>query len=270
MWHAGAVRFHPLMRTTEQCLVEAAPDTVRERMREAVAEGRLRGSVRDTGFSVTVPLTGGRNSWQAVLSGKLVEAPNGTLVELSLMPHLFVVIFTLFHAIPFLGLSWLMGVAAFSGDVNRSLQGFGEAIRASAIGRDAVIAMQPLSDPTRPGAEAGAPLTLSPRLQDEGVTFASGGWTLWVGPSRVRATDPDGIDLDLEWEELEGADTRGDELVLRTKNGVVILPLRNVPEHHQLWLATYVDAVAHRFRASTEDAARQDEARRQLGRLREG
>ena len=42
MWHAGAVRFHPLMRTTEQCLVEAAPDTVRERMREIAV---LRASV---------------------------------------------------------------------------------------------------------------------------------------------------------------------------------------------------------------------------------
>lgn len=258
------------MRTTEQCLVAVDPEAVAERLADAIAEGAVEGSVRPGGFTLTAPLHSGRNSWRAVMTGTLVAVEGGTLVEVSMMPHPFVVLFTLVHAIPFLGLSWLLGVAAFSSDVGRSLGVLGQALGAYAVGREEVERVQPLSDPTRPGAEVGAPLTLSPRVEQDGAVFVVDRWTLRVGAAGARTVGPDGVERELPWEELVGADATGGALVLRLPHGAeVALPLRSVPEAHGLWLAAYVDAVAHRFRASADQVARQDAARRQLGALRE-
>jgi hypothetical protein len=66
-----------------------------------------------------------------------VEDDGGTRLRITASPHPFVVAFTFLHAIPFLGLSWVMGVAGFSWEFPTGLAGLAAVADAAQVGPDA-------------------------------------------------------------------------------------------------------------------------------------
>ncbi|MCB9683602.1 MAG: hypothetical protein H6738_23180 [Alphaproteobacteria bacterium] len=260
-------RSHLLMRADDVCLVEVRPRGVRARLARAMDEGRLEGKVRDGDFAVSVP--GPWKPLRPVFRGRLIEVHGGTLVELVVVPDVVVGLFVLACSLPLLGLPWWIAASAFAGEVPRALKALGETIGATAIGHAEVAATQPLADPEQPGAERGAPATLSPRVGAAEVTFSAEGWRLRVSRARLRIHPPTRRALAADWSELRSVEVVGTELVLGGARGAVRLPMTDVPDPHRQWLASYLEAAARRFGARELEAARQDEARRQLGQLRE-
>ncbi|MCA9490402.1 MAG: hypothetical protein KC621_10775 [Myxococcales bacterium] len=253
------------IRGDDHCLVDADPQTVIRRLREAVDAGRVRGTVRDSTFSVHFPSSG--NPWSPVVTGRVVPLSGGTVVEVTLMPNVFVLLVTLAYALPFLGVPWLAAAAAFDGSSGEALQAFATVVGAQAVGREAVAAVQVLADPSLPGAETGAPASLSPRTGARSVSFAVDGWRIEVSSARLRVSRAR-RSTTLDWAEITSIGAEDATLVLHTTGGDLPLAVPSLPEPHRDWLVRYLRAASRRFGASEQEAARQDAARRELGQLR--
>lgn len=256
------------MRADDHCLVDAPPNVVLDRLSAAIQGQKVSGTVRDGHFAVTVPTEPWR-VWRPVFRGRLVEVHGGTLVELVVVPDVVVALFLLTLSVPFVGVPWLLAASAFAADVPVALKTLGELMGASAVGRQEVAELQPLADPEQPGAERGAPASLSPWVGPAGVVFAPDGFRLTVSTARLRIDVTGRAGVPVDWAELRGVDVDGTELVLRGAKGALRLPAADVPEAHRRWLARYLEAASRRFGASEQDAARQDDARRRLGQLRD-
>lgn len=102
--------------------VQRARDLIVADLRKRVESRELDGDVTMDGFSLS-PGPGirfmRRNSWRPIAVGKFVSVGTFTRVEVTVDVNPVVRIFTVVHACLFLGLSWIMGVWAFSLELDR-------------------------------------------------------------------------------------------------------------------------------------------------------
>lgn len=200
-----------------------------------------------------------KNSWRPMAAGKLTAAGGGTLIEVRYPMHPFVVVFTLLHGLPFLGLTWVIGLLAYAASLQQVKNALFELVQAVAKGADAYeCANAAVSDPTRPGAAAAAPFSLRARHGMDHVTFALGSTSLRVDAAGLTLTGE--TSAKVSWEELTGAlagEAAGSTLALFTASGNVIsLSMVGLPEADQQWLADYINARDAERTASDEDRAR--------------
>jgi hypothetical protein len=256
------------MRTSWRAYIELPPDEVLGRLDDVE---NVHGTVTRESVDFKWKMKGWRNSWEPRITGHVLPANDGSLVEFTLRAHPFVIAFTALHAIPFLGFSWLMGCAAFSWHANRAVSGIRSLMGHAVEDPYRIAAQQRTSDPTVVGAEAAAPWSLR-SLTDEGtVTF-----TLrrdgWFGErSRALKVTALGVETDegaMTWDELERVDVIEDDpdRLLRLAGATTSIDLR--ADKHELrdlfWLKDYLRSQDRRLGASSEEL---DEARRRVQRL---
>ncbi len=264
------------MSTTWHGWVPESPAEVQESLQAAVGIGTLRGKVRDDRFEVQAPL-GGRNSWRPVLTGRLSDAGGGTFVRLAVTVHPFVLVFTLLHAIPFMGLSWLIGCWAFSREVEPAITRLIELIGVTEVGDQARDRTRDVAEPDEPGAAARAPLSLEARTDIDSARFVLEGPRAWYGsPTRslvfveqgqLRVRRPQD-DLLVEWHQLRGvsrsADTLGPMLLLHTDDGDEVVHAAQLDEDDLDWLVHYLDHRRQAWAPSEQDADRFEAATQRM------
>lgn len=97
----------------------------------ALNDGDLDGELRDDGFTLKPGRRNrfmGRNSWRPSAEGKLVAAGGITLAQVTMQVQPWVRVFTMVHAVFFLGLTWVMGVLAFSFEADKLRRTLDEAM----------------------------------------------------------------------------------------------------------------------------------------------
>lgn len=257
--------FHPLMRTTWRAYIELPPDEVLGRLDDVE---NVHGAVSADKVDFTWKVKGWRNSWQPHIRGHVLPANDGSLLEFTLGVHPFLMVFTALHAIPFLGLSWLVGAAAFSWHATRAIDEMRALLGHTIEDPEAIAAEQSAADPTVVGAEAAAPWSLRARTGQGAVTF-----TLrrdgWFGERfidlRVTAL---GVETDkgaMTWDELERVDVLDDEpdRILRLASATTTLDLA-ADKHARrdlFWLKDYLRGQDRRLGASANEL---DDARRRV------
>lgn len=275
---------YPLLRTTFVCWVPDPPAIVRGRLEDAVALSRLTGTVDVNDFALQYPIPGVRNSWRPRLYGQLAAVAGGTRIDVTLSTSPFVAVFTFVHGLFLFGLSWVMGIAAFSWEVGKATAALVETVGATAVGEEQVAAALPVSDPTQPGAETEAPYALRAIVGPEGVGFRVPGrpWLGTFGPRRetpVEVLDR-GVTIDasspplfLAWERIErcdlAEDASGRAVVLggAGRTELARIPCDGLSPDAAMWFASYLDAHARRRALPDEDRRRQDAERARLAAL---
>jgi hypothetical protein len=220
--------------------------------------------VGDGAFDVQRPRPS-RNSWRPQLRGRLVPHAGGTAVTVDLAVHPFVLVFTAFHAVFFLGLSWILGAVAFSREVEGAEEALAQALGATVRGEREVDALFEPADPSRPGAESGAPPSLRARVEPDRVAFR-------VDHATLRA-DAVGVEVPGEvrvaWTEIGECRVGEGQIVLEDAGGrrLASFSCADLPPRDADWLAAWIGAQAGRRRTSPEEAERQDRERQRLARL---
>ena len=278
------VAFHPTMRATFRCWAPGSAEEVEARLERAVRRGDFDGDIRPGRFELQRPVPSTRNSWRPRLKGKLTEAGEGVVIDVSIGVHPLVFAFTAFHGLFFLGLTWLIGAAAFSWEVPGATEALAEAVDARAIGDD-VDSMQVQSDPEDPGAATGAPWSFQARARVDEVRFtvfgasAFGGLVparhlkLMLGPHGVTV-DPRGVPaIEVPWGELQACVVEGDALTLERSGAPSIEIAAGGHDARDLvWLAAFITARARDRRATATETRAAKQQLRQVtqGRLPEG
>ena len=270
------MELYPLLRTSFVCWTQAPLSEVCERLQGGVDRGVFRGSVGQGQFSLT-HTSSTRNSWRPHARGSLSAHAGGTLAEVTLAVHPFVAAFTLLHGMLLFGISWLMGIAAFSWEVGTARDLIVDTIGATAVGEQALDAL-PTSDPAEPGSESRAPYRLGARASGEGVLFRVPGRSRFgLEPPRT-AVEIDARGLSVagkqhDWEAFRrcNIDSEGSSrvLILLDASGAELdrLPCEGLSERDALWLACYLEAQAKRFTLPPEERLRQDNERAKLAGL---
>jgi hypothetical protein len=253
---------YPLMKARERFWVNLPPEDVLDNISKHIEEGTLRGNVSpETHFSVGAMFRG-RSSWRPRMSGTLVAINQGTMVDVQLSVTPVVRIFTIIHGLFMFGLSWLIGIAAFSAEVSKSML-----VLQAAVGGDA--SGEALSDPLTAAAEAQPPWSLQPSIDIDQVIFQVYGPNTMLGlPSQTTLTvSPAGLRLQLQskkpveltWHAVTFIKHRQDKLIIKEHT---IDCSRHPPEHVR-WLMSYLHAQSRRNAATTaERDAFKDNAQR--------
>lgn len=243
-----------------------APEEVEARLRELFPRGS---KVTDEAFVVTVE-GANRNSWRPRIHGTWLAAGGGTLIEAEYRMHSFVLVFTLLHGIPFLGLSWLIGIGAYLASIPGVERTFVEALDTEHTGEDALAKAtgQAVADPDDPGAAAAAPPLLRARTTVDKASFR-------VGKGRITV-DAGGI----EWSHAGGREVSWDGLLGFEENlGALAVSIRGedafrlpgapcTPEDVR-WLAAFLNARLSRWQTPEADREAAARAKAKLGRLRQ-
>ncbi len=263
------------MSTTWRRWVDEPPAAVARKLESAEEQDQIRGTVGYPDFAFQWRIKNWRNSWQPNIEGELHPAGDGTLIEATLTPHLLVRLFTFAHAIPFFGLSWLMGVVAFTWHANRAIVGLDELLDVDASDEDAIAARQVLADPTQPGAEVGAPWAFRVTHSEGEVCFhlrhAS-----WLGQkTTLLSVSASGVRVGerrLSWDELSEVHLIDEEgpllLRLRSEGEPLDLPADLHARSDLFWLKDYLRSQDRRLGASEEDLDVARERLRQLQAMR--
>ena len=261
--------FHPTMRATFRCWAPGSPEEVEARLEHAVRRGDFDGDIRPGRFELQRPVPSTRNSWRPRLKGTLTEAGEGVVIDVSIGVHPMVFAFTAIHGVFFLGLTWLIGAAAFSWEVPGATEALAAAVDAQATGDD-VDSMQVLSDPEDPGAATGAPWSFKARARVDEVQFTVFGASAYGGlvkARRLRLTlgphgitvDPNGVPpIDVPWGQLQACAVEGDALTLERSGAPSIEIGAGAHDARDLvWMAAFITARARDRRSTaTTDAAR--------------
>lgn len=270
--------FYPLLRTTWVCWTPLPLEDALRRLEGAVGDGRMTGTIEVETFALQHRVPGVRNSWRPRLHGTLIPSNGGTRVEVKLSVHPFVAVFTFLHGLFLLGLSWLLGIGAFSWEVGKATAALTEVLEATAVGEEAVAAALPVADPTEPGAEARAPYRLRAESSPDGARFRVPGPRLWSRTIDLEASatgvtlDVSGPPLFLPWDQLSGCD-----LAVGDGGAALVFLGEGRSERHReptglseadaLWLATWLDAQARRRALPERDARARDAERARLAAL---
>lgn len=239
-----------------------SPDEVRDALSEH--PHLLLRLADDRTFSGTFLRPGVKNSWRPTVAGSLRPAAGGTWVQVRLKMHVLVVLFTVLHGIPFLGLTWLIGLGAYAWDLGYIRPLLQETTQSTHVGLDArrKVSEHEVSDPTQPGADANAPLALQARASERSVRFAVRGRrgtnVIEVGPRGLML--PNGAVLD--WNDLETVDVVEEELAVLTSDRAMRVDLAGNTPADRLWLATYLDSRNRRW-SETEAQRRLTKADRE-------
>ena len=230
-----------------------AIEEVRGRVQDVFPTSRL---FEDDTFWVTVRMKN-RNSWRPWIEGELVEANGGTLIHARFPVSVGVLLFTFLHGIPFLGLSWLVGIAAYLWGVGQVRPPFEEQLDVTLTGDEARrhAAAQRVADPRSDGAAGAAPLVFRARAGVDGATFRLSSGVLEVRGGGLRY---DGRDLG--WDVIERVQAESGEVMVIGEDGVVtVLPCAGMEPEEVEWLATYLETRNARW--STPEEQREAEAR---------
>ena len=243
------MKLYPRMRTQRRLWVDAPPDVVAARLSDAIWAGEFKGEVRDKTFSIQQQKRT-RNSWRPMLSGTLSPANGGTLIAVDMAVHRFVLLFTIAHGLFFLGITWLVGMAAFSSELSDALKKLQECL--------GVNASAPLSDPAAEGAEAEAPWSFSPQATLNTTRFTLYGTRSWRDAqaqtvlqleSAKIVLNPGDDEEHIPWHAAAGAQVQDSTLLL----GAHALDVGDHPPAHRAWLASHLQAQAARFSASEQE-----------------
>lgn len=240
---------------------------------------RTAGMVEDDhSFSLTFEVAGRRNSWRPSLKGRMRRAAGGTLVEVRYPMHPFVMLFTAVHGMFLLGISWLMGLAAYSWDLRAARELMKEATGATLENEEAEAkaAGHEVADPTSPGADANAPLSFDARSDMDEARFTvrgrDGSRTTVVVSSAGLALHRDGQTLSVDWNDLERVDLKENEhsvdLWLQTRSGDRFAPIGGHGEADRLWLATYLESRNRVWSQGEDERAKNDAERKRLAAVR--
>ena len=246
---ARPMTFYPLMKTWLHLWVPHPPRAVQQRLEAALHDKELSGTLSGKTFSVSKTVRNRRNSWRPVASGVLTPWAGGTRIEVSLTTSLMVRAFTIVHACFFLGLTWLMGVAAFSSEVKGTREALTEILGAARC---------PLADPVTATSMEQYPWSLHPEIALDQVrlTLYQRRWHRQPAPL-ILQLGPAGITLDpaapdarqVPWHHLTRARVEGMTLQL----GPVELTCTEHPPEHLKWLASHLRAQAGRLAATAEE-----------------
>lgn len=237
------------------------PDEVRGRLDQVFLRSQLKD---DDTFWVTVSVSG-RNSWRPWIEGEIAAANGGTLIEVTYPTHLLVVAFTLLHGIPFLGLSWLIGIAAYLWGVGQVKPPFVEQLDITLEGEEARrhASAQAVADPESEGAAGAAPVVFRAEAGVDGASFrlAAGRLTVRGGGIQVGGED-------LRWDDVRFVSGRGTQLVVVREDGdLVELDCGKAEPDEVKWLATYLQARNRRWTTPEERREAEAKARAQLERM---
>lgn len=238
---------------TETYWTPLDPDEVRGRLVDLYS-GRVQD---DDTFWVRVPISSGRNSWRPYIEGELTGANGGTLLQVRFPMNLFILLFTFFHGIPFLGLTWLIGLGAYLWGIGQVKAPFEESLDISLTGTEARrhAAGQAVADPEAEGAAAAAPVVFRARAGVDGASFRLGRGTLEVRGGGIRYGDED-----LRWDDVRIVAAKGRRLVVLREDGSPLeLPCGDARPEEIQWLATYLQARNRRW--TTPEERREAEAR---------
>lgn len=218
----------------------------------------------DDSFWVTVRVKG-RNSWRPWIEGEIAPANGGTLIETRFPTYMLVVVFTLVHGIPFLGLSWLIGIAAYLWGVSQVKGPFVEQLDITLEGDEARrhAAAQAVAEPESEGAAGAAPVVFRAEAGVDGASFR-----LAEGRLQVRGG---GIQFDEEklgWDQIRLVSGRGSTLVVVLEDGELReYECGKAQPDEVKWLARYLQARNQRWTTPEERREAEAKARAQLERL---
>jgi len=263
--------FYPLMRTRFRAYVDRSPEDVLVLLTE---DEHCRGTVGERDFSLGWQLSGFRNSWAPKIKGHVLPAGDGSLIEAEMRVHLFIKAFTAFHGIFFLGLSWLLGAAAFSWHANKAKLGLRELLGPTVEDPDEISKLQPTADPTELGAESNAPWSLRTVMRHGEVEFSldTDGW---LGRrTTILHVDQLGVtvgDTSMTWDDLERVEVvlEGDGRHLDLVGPTTIsVEASLMPGRDLMWLKDYLRGQDRRLGPSDDELDTARERIRQLNSIR--
>ncbi|TNE90736.1 MAG: hypothetical protein EP330_07355 [Deltaproteobacteria bacterium] len=244
-----------------------APGTV-EDVERRLQESNLAGVVSPGKFHLRHDVPGVRNSWRPSMQGTLHQAGDGVLVVVFITPNPAVMAFTALHAIPFLGISWLVGCAAFAAELGHATRALYDAVGGEFHGEDALDAHD-LSDPRSAQAMDGAPWSFLPSSTlDEAEftirgTIVRGGTRIRVGRS-LRYKIGNAPERTLAWGDLVRVHADGTALRLDLRDRSLVLRASHHTARDVAWLADFLDARLAERRVSEEERERAHRARSSL------
>ena len=263
--------FHPLMRTRFRAYVDHAPEDVLGILGE---DERVQGTVEERDFSFRWRIRGFRNSWAPRIKGHVLPAGEGALIEAEMTAGLFIKVFTAFHGIFFLGLSWLLGAGAFSWHANKAKDGLRELLGPTAEDPDEISELQPTADPTALGAESNAPWSLRAVMRPGEVEFSldTDGW-LGARTTTLRV-DQHGVtvgDTSMTWDDLRRVDVVNESDARHLDligSHTLSIEANHVPGRDLMWLKDYLRSQDRRLGPSDDELDAARERMRQLNSIR--
>ena len=246
------MKIYPLMRTKRRFWIDVPPEVFCQRLLDGVSDdAEMKGSASDGRFTLVRDKTArsmrAQNSWRPRLSGTYRPVSGGTVVDVSVTVDVFVFWFTVVHGLCLFGLAWLMGIVAFSVEVDKTMSHFREIVGASDT--------QPqLADPAAENAEERAPWSFAAHATIDVVRFAlHSAVTRLGGQTVVELTVSRGgvtvHEQTIPWHRVSALRIIDGFLYI----GDVEIDVNGHSAADLKWLMHYLHAQAHRRRASVEE-----------------
>ena len=268
------MKMHWSLRTTKWLWTPLSPDEIRETMEGHTSLGIGRGSAHPEGFVLRGFDRGRRNSWRPVVTARVVPGRTGSAVELQLAPAQLVFWFTLIHSFFLFGIAWLMGVVAFSSEVDTITTHVATLLDGEILDVDELGARLTVSNPEVPGAEAGAPLQVRSVSQPERARFRlahASRLASLVRNTTALEVHAGGIEVDgvpTSWEQLDEIRVEAGRFRLQRSHGEALEVHTTAPEADLIWLRTYLEACRQRYAVPEQEVRNiQEYARRATERV---